>query len=145
MKRFLAGYIRHARLVGALYSIVPTLAGFMILFALSPFREVYLLRLTLALVLGGLLSGYLHAWAIGLFLAKHRSPEGPATVLDGTLLGAGIGLGSALIPPVTAFIQSNHIEHAKGLVIAQWSVGLLFGAIVGTLLAIAMIRDLARN
>lgn len=145
MKRFVEGYVRHARLIGALYSIVPTLAGFAIALLTRPFREVYLLRLVLALVLGGFLSAFLNRWAVGLFLAKHRSKDGPGTVLDGTVLGAGIGFGGALVPPLTTLIQSSHIEEAKWLVLSQWSVGLVVGGIVGTVLAAAMIRHADRS
>jgi hypothetical protein len=55
-------------------------------------------------------------------------------VLDGLLIGGAIGLGIALIPPLTSLILSNHIEEAKTFIVAAWlsaaGIGGLFGAIL---------------
>ncbi len=82
MRRIVFGYIRHSALIGALYCLVPTIAGFAILFATVPFREVYVLRLAISIAAGGSLAAFANARGTGLWLAKHRSPDGPATALD---------------------------------------------------------------
>lgn len=128
------GYLRRAGLVGCLYGTVPVVLWFAVMFATNPFREVYVLRLVLSLLIAGGSGAYLNRYGLSLWLAKHQSRQGPATVLDGMLIGAAIGLGTSLFAPLTALIASNHLEQAKSFVIICWLVagtlGFVWGGIV---------------
>jgi hypothetical protein len=145
MKKLVDGYIRNVRLIGWLYCAVPTVVGFTALFLLNPFRGVYVLRLILALVLGGWVSAFLNAYGLRMYLIKHRSKEGPATVLDGALIGGAIGLGGSLLPALTALIQTNHLEEVKWLIIAQWLLSLVVGSLIGSVLARIGLPHLERD
>lgn len=128
-------YIRHAKLIGAFYCWIPTLAWFgAMMFAVS-FREVYLLRLALSLLLGGWIAARVNDYGVRLWLIKHRSKEGPGTVVDGVLMGAGVGVGTTFLPPLTSLIATNHPEEAKLLIILSWSAGIVFGGLIGGMLA----------
>ena len=100
-----------------------------------PFREVYLLRLGIAVLVGGWVAAWLHAYGVKIWLIKHRSPAGPATAVDGALIGTAVGGGIQVIPALTAFIATNHPEEAKAIVIGVWLVSLVIGALVGASLA----------
>ena len=127
-------YLRRAGLIGCLYGIVPVIIWFSFMFATIPFREVYALRLVLSLVIAGGSGAYLNRYGLTLWLIKHNSRRGPATVLDGMLIGAAIGVGTSLFAPLTALIASHHIEEAKGFIIICWllagSIGFIWGGIV---------------
>ncbi|MFA6032292.1 MAG: hypothetical protein WC889_05280 [Myxococcota bacterium] len=138
-------YIRRAKLIGALYSIVPSLLWAVGLLLLNPFREVYLLRIALSLVLGGLSCAIVHDRCVGLWVARHSSGEGPAGVGDGMILGASIGMAAVLFPSLTTLIASNHIEEAKSYIIASWLSGALIGAIMGGVAAYAGRKYLDRD
>jgi hypothetical protein len=128
-------YIRKAKLIGVLYCVVPAVAwaGFML--TQVEFRTVYLLRLGLVFVIGGAVAAMVNDFGVRIWLIKHRSKEGPATVMDGLLVGAGVGAGIVLLPPLTSFIATNHPEEAKAFVIMVWLVGVFVGAVVGSVLA----------
>ena len=145
MKKLCEWYIRRIRIIGFLYCAAPTLVWFAILFATSAFREVYLLRLGLALVAGGALAAWVNQFGVSLWLAKHRSAEGPATVLDGALIGVGTGWGSALVPPLTTLISSTDLEYAKTFIIASWLAAAALGLIFGAVLASVGRRQLDRG
>jgi MFS family permease len=66
---------------------------------------------------------------------KHRSQEGPGTISDGLLIGAGVGVGTTFLPPLTSLIATNHPEEAKLLIILSWSAGIVFGGLIGGTLA----------
>jgi hypothetical protein len=135
MKRLCDFYIRWVGVIGALYCIVPTLVWFAGTFTLIPFRPVYVLRLVLALAVGSPLAAFVNRVGLSLWVIKHRSPEGPATVLDGALIGAACGIGTVLIPPLTALIASNSLEQAKTFIIICWLVGMAIGICSGGTLA----------
>jgi len=135
MKRLCALYIRRVTIIGALYCAVPTVLWFAGTFALIPFRGVYVLRLALSLLAGCALSAYVNRFGLSLWLIKHRSSAGPATVVDGVLIGAAVGWGSDFLPPVTSLIGTNHPEEAKAFIIIAWLVAALIGAIIGGSLA----------
>jgi len=135
MRNLCRFYVRRAAPIGAFYSLVPTALWFAGVFALVPFREVYVLRLALALVVGSAVGALVNRVGVRLWVAKHLSPHGPGTVLDGALIGAACGWGAALIPPLTALIGSNHLETAKTFVIAAWLVAAANGTLLGALLA----------
>ena len=135
MKRLCDLYIRRVTVIGALYCIIPTLVWFLIMFAQVAFRQVYLVRLVLSLVVGGAFAALVNRYGLSLWLAKHRSKDGPATVADGMLIGAAVGLGTALVPPLTGLIRSNHIEMAKTFIICAWLLAAVIGAIIGGILA----------
>ncbi|MCY2930050.1 MAG: hypothetical protein NTV86_11255 [Planctomycetota bacterium] len=135
MKRVCELYIRHAGWIGAGFCAVPTAAWFAVLLLTIPFREVYLLRLGLCLLVGSPVAAFLNRYGVNAWLGKHRGPAGPATVLDGVLIGAGIGIGSTLLPPLSALICTHHLEEAKTFIIACYLAFTLAGALMGAALA----------
>ena len=60
--------------------------------------------------------------------------KGPATVLDGALIGWFLGMGMAVIPAFTHFIASNGMSGTKTIVIVIWFVAGLLGALLGAVL-----------
>ncbi|MBM3333464.1 hypothetical protein FJY63_02270 [Candidatus Sumerlaeota bacterium] len=136
IKRLCDFYIRRVAIIGALYCIVPTVVGYAAGFVLvRPFRTVYVLRMMLSLVIGGPVAAYVNRFGLSLWLIKHRSAQGPATVLDGALIGAASGIGTALLPPLTALIATNHPERAKVFIIVTWLISIVLGAVIGGTLA----------
>jgi len=135
MERLCDLYIRHAGWIGAIFCAVPVLVWFAALLLSIPFRDVYLLRLGLCLAVGSPIAAYLNRYGVSAWLCKHRGQSGPATVVDGVLVGAAIGIGSALLPVLTALISTNHPEAAKTFVIVSYLSVTLVGAIMGAVLA----------
>jgi hypothetical protein len=135
MKKLCDLYIRYAGFIGVLFCAVPNLAWFIGGLFLVPFREVYLLRLALSLAIGCPIAAYLNRYGVDIWLLKHRSTKGPATIFDGSLVGAAIGIGCALLPTLTIFIASNHVEIAKNLVIITYLSAAFIGVILGAILA----------
>ena len=135
MKALCDSYIRHAGFIGVLFCTVPNLVWFIAALLLVPFREVYLLRLILSIVIGCPIAAYLNRYGVDIWLLKHRSTKGPATIVDGALVGAAIGVGSALLPTLTILIASNHIEIAKTIVIITYFSAALAGTVLGSILA----------
>jgi hypothetical protein len=128
-------YIRHAGFIGVLFCAIPNLVWFIAALILVPFREVYLLRLSLSLVIGCPIAAYLNRYGVDIWLFKHRSTDGSATIIDGSLVGAAIGVGSALLPTLTVLFASSHIEIAKTVVIITYLSATLVGAVFGAILA----------
>lgn len=135
MKRLCDFYIRHAGLIGALYCAIPNIVWFVLALLFVPFREVYLLRLVLSLAVGCTIAAYLNRYGVETWLSKHRSPNGPATILDGVLIGAAIGIGSALLPTLSVLICSNHLETAKTAIIFTYLSATFLGGVFGALIA----------
>jgi hypothetical protein len=135
MKRICEWYILHTKLIGAFYCWIPALAWFVVTLFFFSFREVYLLRLALALLLGGCVAAWINDYGVRLWLIKHRSKGGPATIGDGFLMGAGVGIGITLLPPLTSLIATHHPEQAKLFIMASWSAGIVFGGLIGGMLA----------
>ena len=131
MKKLCDLYVAKAGFVGALYCIVPTLIGFAVMFCVAPFRQVYLYRLAIAILVGGPVAAWLNRFGLSLWLIKHASPRGPATVLDGTLIGWFLGMGMAVIPAFVHFIASNGMSETKTVVLAIWFIAGVVGAIIG--------------
>lgn len=136
MERLCESYIRRAGLIGLLYCAIPVVLGYAILFASVPFRGVYVLRLILSLALGGAIGAFLNRFGLSLWLIKHRSQEGPATVVDGALVGAGVGVGTTLLPLLAILIATNHPEQAKTFIICSWLIAIVVGALIGAVLAV---------
>lgn len=134
-KRACDWYRRNARLLGALYVIVPVLVWFLWALVSVPFRPVYALRVILTVLIGAPLGAYVHELGLSLWTIKHRSPKGPATLADGALIGAAVGFGCAFVGPLTALIMTNHPEQAKVFVIVSWAGAALLGGLIGLLLA----------
>jgi hypothetical protein len=128
-------YIRRVAIIGALYCIVPTLAWFVVTLGLIPFRSVYLLRVALSVVFGGSVAAYVNHYGITMWLIKHRSQRGPATVGDGALIGGAVGIGTALLPALTNLIGTNSPEDVKTYIIVTWLCAMVLGAIIGGILA----------
>ena len=136
MKKLCDLYIAKAGFIGALFCIVPTLIGFAVLFCVHPFREVYLYRLAIAILVGGPVAAYLNRFGLSLWLIKHASPKGPATVLDGALIGWFLGMGMAVIPAFTHFIASSDVSQTQTAVLAIWFIAGVVGAIIGCILGL---------
>jgi MFS family permease len=136
MKRLCDLYIRNAGWIGAIFCAVPTIVWFAAMLLSIPFREVYLLRLGLCLAVGCPIAAYLNSYGVNAWLRKHRSQGGPATIVDGVLVGAAIGIGSALLPVLTALISTNHPEAAKTFIIVSYLSVTLVGAVMGAVLAL---------
>ncbi len=135
LERLCDWYIRHAKLIGVCYCWIPTLAWFGAMIFYVSFREVYLFRLALSLLLGGWIAARMNDYGVRLWLMKHRSQEGPGTVSDGILIGAGVGMGTTFLPPLTSLIATHHPEEAKLLIILSWLAGIVFGGLIGGMLA----------
>jgi len=137
MKRLCDLYIRHSGLVGALFCAVPTVAWFVGMFVILPFRSVYVMRAILSLFVGCGMGVFLNRFGVSMWLSKHHSKDGPATAIDGMLVGAAIGIGIALLPTLTSLIGTNHPEQAKSFIIISClgatAVGACFGATLGAI------------
>ena len=145
MKRLCDLYIRRAGLIGALYCAVPTAAWLTGMFCMLPFRQVYVLRGILSLVVGSAVGAFLNRFGMSLWLIKHRSKDGPATMLDGMLIGAAIGVGIAFLPTLTSLIKTNHPEQAKAFIIISWLAATAVGACFGTTLGAVGRKHLDRD
>ena len=108
-------------------------------------RESSCTESVLSLVLGGLSGAWVNRLGLALWLAKHRSSAGPATVLEGMLVGASVGMGGALLPPLTSLIATNHLDQAKTFIIGVWLCAIVLGAGIGALLAVVGRRYIARE
>lgn len=135
MKRLCALYIRHAGWIGVIYCAAPNLVWFIAALLFVPFRTVYMLRLVLSLAVGCPIAAYLNRYGVEVWLCKHGSADGPATILDGVLVGAAIGIGSALLPTLTLLIRSSSAETAKTIIIVTYLSATLIGAVFGAILA----------
>jgi len=135
MNRLCEIYIRHAKLIGAFYCWVPTVAWFTAIMSVVPLREVYLLRLAIAFFVGGYVAARMNDYGVHLWLIKHRSKDGPATVADGILIGAGVGIGITLLPPLSSMIGTRHPEEAKLFIIIAWAAGIVLGGLIGGVLS----------
>ncbi len=131
MKKLCDLYVDKAGLIGALYCLVPTLIGFAVVFCVVPFRQVYLFRLAIAILVGSPVAAYLNRFGLSLWMCKHESSKGPATAFDGALIGWFLGTGMAVLPAFTHFIASNGMSETKTIVIAIWFIAGVVGAIIG--------------
>lgn len=137
MKQVADFYLSHPKLIGAVYCAVPSLIWFILVLVSVPFREVYLLRLALCLLVGCPIGAYLNKYFLELWILKHRSPAGPGKLSDGMLNGAAIGLGTALLPALTSLISSHHLEEAKTFIIAVYLAAAALGALVGGVVTVS--------
>lgn len=138
-------YVRRAGLIGACYAFAPSLLWYALVIGAGRYREVYLLRLAITLLAGGPIGALVHREGVSLWLIKHRSVKGPATLLDGILIGGGVSLGCALLPPLTSLIASTDMDYARGVILSSWVSAVLVGAIVGAALTYAGRRTVARE
>ena len=128
-------YIKRAGWVGVFHCALPAIGWFVSMLLFVPYRDVYLLRLVLCLVVGCPIGAYLNRYSVDMWLLKHRSNTGPATIFDGILNGAAVGIGTALLPALTALISTNHPEMAKTFIIVSYVAAALLGAIIGSMFA----------
>jgi hypothetical protein len=135
MKKLYEFYVARAELIGLLYCALPTLAGYGIVWALMPFRGVYLVRLALALALGGPVAAGLNRYGLSLWMIKHGSSKGPASIRDGLLIGMALGWGMALLPSLTHLLQPSNLEKTKSLMLLIWLGAGAAGAVMGSILA----------
>jgi uncharacterized membrane protein len=145
MKRITDFYIKHAELIGALYCAVPVVLWFVATLVFFRFRGVYVLRLILSIVIGCPLAAYFNRHGLEMWLAKHRGNTGPATVTDGMLNGAAVGMGLAVLPALTSLIGTNHLEMAKTFIIVVYVFSAVAGGIIGALIASIGIKYIERN
>ncbi len=132
MRGIVDGYMRRAEWIGVGYCAVPALAWFGGTALTVPFRSVYVLRLALCLVIGCPLAARINRVGLELWLAKHRGPDGPATLVDGLFVGAGVGFSIALLPTLTSLIATHHAAMAKTFVITTYVAAAVLGGILGT-------------
>jgi hypothetical protein len=135
MEKLCELYIKRAGLVGLFHCAIPSLGWFIGMLLFVPYREVYLLRLGLCLVIGCPIGAFLNRYSVDMWLAKHHSASGPARIIDGTLNGAAVGIGTALLPSLTSLISSNHLEMAKTFIIVSYVASAFVGGIIGTIIA----------
>jgi len=145
MKKLCEFYVGHAKVMGFLYCAVPTVAWFGFMMTQVAFRPVYLGRLALAVVVGGLLAAWFNDYGLRLWLLRHRSAAGPAGSLDGFLIGAAIGLGICVLPPLTALIGTHHPEQAKTFIIVCYLAGAAIGGLNGAVLGAVGRQHVARG
>ena len=145
MKGLCDGYIRNARLIGALYCIVPTAIWGVYILTAIPFRRVYLLRLAISFIAGGWLAARVNELGLNLWLTKHRSTEGPGTIVEGAFIGAGIGIIANFLPPLTGLIRTHHPSEAVLLIVFSWLMGVVIGALFGAFLAFVGREHLPRG
>ena len=135
MKKLCDLYIQHAGWVGVFHCALPSLVWFGSMLVFVPLREVYFVRLVLCLAVGCPVGAYLNRYSVDMWLAKHRGDSGPASVIDGTLNGAAVGIGTALLPALTSLISSNHPEMAKTFIIVSYIAAAFAGGAIGTMVA----------
>jgi hypothetical protein len=135
MKKLCDLYIKRAGWVGVFHCALPALGWFVSMLLFVPFRDVYLVRLALCLVVGCPVGAYLNRYSVDMWLLKHHGGEGPARIIDGTLNGAAVGIGTALLPALTSLISSNHLEMAKTFIIVSYIAAALVGGIIGSMVA----------
>jgi len=128
-------YIKRAGWVGVFHCALPALGWFLSMLLFVPFREIYIVRLALCLAVGCPIGAYLNRYSVDMWLLKHDSDSGPARIIDGTLNGAAVGIGTALLPALTALISTNHLEMAKTFVLVSYVASALVGGIIGTMFA----------
>jgi len=145
MKKLCDLYIKRAGLVGVFHCAVPALGWFAGMLLFVPFREIYSVRLALCLAIGCPIGAYLNRYSVGIWLLKHLSASGPAKIIDGTLNGAAVGIGTALLPALTSLISTNHLEMAKTFIIVSYIASALLGGIIGTLFAAVGRNYIARS
>jgi len=121
--------------VGVFHCALPALGWFASMLLFVPYRDVYLLRLVLCLAVGCPIGAYLNRYSVDMWLIKHRSDTGPARIFDGTLNGAAVGIGTALLPALTSLISTNHLEMVKTFIIATYIASALTGGIIGSMFA----------
>jgi uncharacterized protein YneF (UPF0154 family) len=135
MKKLCDLYIKRAGLVGVFHCAVPTIIWIAYILLTVPFRDVYLLRLGLCLLIGCPIGAYLNRHSVDMWLAKHQGSYGPAKIIDGTINGAAVGMGTALLPTLTALISTNHLEMAKTFIIVTYVASTIVGAIIGSMVS----------
>ena len=135
MKKLCDLYIRRAGLVGVFHCALPSFGWFVSMLLFVPLREVYIVRLALCLAVGCPIGAYLNRYSIDMWLLKHHSDSGPAKIIDGTLNGAAVGIGTALLPALTSLISTNHLAMAKTFIIVSYIAATVVGGIIGTMFA----------
>ena len=135
MKKLCDLYIQRAGRVGVLHCALPAFGWFVGILLFVPFREVYIIRLALCLAVGCPIGAYLNRYSVDMWLLKHYSDLGPASIFDVTLNGTAVGVGTALLPTLTSLISSNHVEMAKTFIIVTYLASALVGGIIGTIFA----------
>ena len=101
--------------------------------------------MAIAILVGGPVAAWLNRFGLSLWMIKHASPKGPATVLDGMLIGWFLGMGVAVIPAFVHFIASNGMDGTKTIVIAIWFLAGVVGAIIGDTLGLVGTKYLDRQ
>jgi len=136
MKKLCELYIEKAGIVGVFHCAIPTFVWIGYILFTVPFRDVYLLRLALCLFIGCPIGAYLNRYSVNMWLAKHQGSSGPAGIIDGTLNGAAVGIGTALLPALTALIYTNHLEMAKTFIIVVYVASAVVGGIIGSMVSV---------
>jgi hypothetical protein len=131
MKKACLFYINHIHAIGALMSIVPVTCVYAYMFTFLPFREVYLLRFVVSLIIGGIAGAYSNSFAVNNWLARVKVKNAKLGIIIGSAAGLFAGVGTNAIPPLLSLISSNHIEYAKNFIIISWIIGAVNGILIG--------------
>ena len=60
-------------------------------------------------------------------------------------MGAAVGMGIVLLPPLSSLIATNHPEDAKVFIICSWLAGIIVGGLIGAILASIGIKYVDRS
>lgn len=138
-------YLTHGRLMGFLYATVPSLVWFAWSTSSLPWRDVYGLRLALAVVVGGFVGATVNEYGLRLWVLKHRSPDGPCTMVDGAAIGGSIGMVLTIVPAMTMLIATNHLDEVLLFIVCGLLTALVVGAAVGAILAFVGAVEVSRQ
>lgn len=131
MKRLCEAYVKHIRIFGALMCIIPFSIVSAFLMTQTPFREVYLLRLALGIVFGGMAGALGNEYMVQNFFFRVRTKDYGQGITHGCVGGFLAGTMTAWFPPLTLFISSTDVEQAKTILILSWLGAGLIGVAVG--------------
>ncbi len=131
MKRLCEVYVKHIRIFGALMCIIPFSMVSLVLMTQTPFREVYLLRLALGIVFGGLAGALGNEYMVQNFFFRVTRKDYALGITHGCVGGFLAGTMTAWFPPLTLFISSTDVEQAKTILIVSWLGAGLLGVVVG--------------
>ncbi|MDD2715539.1 MAG: hypothetical protein PHW04_06555 [Candidatus Wallbacteria bacterium] len=134
MKPVCQAYVKNIRLIGALMSIIPTVATSIYILFNCRFRPVYLLRLLLSLGFGGLAGAMSNEMAVKAWLKLIKEKNLEKAVKQGAVGGLLAGITTAIVPPLTGFISSSNPDKANKILVSSVFSGAVIGTLFGSFL-----------